>query len=262
MSSVSGVNNTSYSSYSSYGKLASGKALTSAADGAAELAIAEKEESQVTGYDVGANNAASAKDMLNVSDGALGSINDHLQRMRELALQATNGLLTDSDKANIQVEVDQLKQGIADIANNTSFNTQKLLDGSKTDWQLATDANGSETTVNTVNATLSELGIEDFDVTKDFDLKTLDDALQKVSDSRAKIGAQTNGLEYTINYNKIASENTTAAASRLEDLDMGKAVSDMKKNELLDTYKLMMQKKKQEDEANSKKNLLDSMQIK
>ncbi len=261
MSGVSSVGS-SYSTYSSYGKLASGKALTSAADGAAELGIAEREEAQVNGYDVGTQNAASGQELLNVSDAALGSITDYLQRMRELALSASNtATMTDSDRANIQAEVDQLKQGISDVANYTSYNTQNLLDGSKTDWSMATDANGSVATVSTTNATLDALGLTDFDVTKDFDLQTIDNALEQVSTARASVGAQTNALSYTMNYNNIASENTTSALSSLADLDMPKAISEQKKNELLETYQLMMQKRKQEDEETSKKQLMDGLRL-
>ena len=86
MSTISGITNTLSSSYES---LSSGKRINGAADDAAGLAIAEKENVQVSGYKAGANNMASAKDALNIADGALGSINDYLQRIRELAVSAT-----------------------------------------------------------------------------------------------------------------------------------------------------------------------------
>ena len=86
MSSITGIG----SSYTSYGNLASGNKLQSAADGAAELTIAEQQNTQITGYQVGANNMQSGKEVLNISDAAMGSVNDYLQRIRELALQASN----------------------------------------------------------------------------------------------------------------------------------------------------------------------------
>ena len=128
MSGISGVSN-SYSSYSMYGKIASGSRIQSAADDAAGLAISEKLTSQENGLNKGTQNAQSGQDLLNVSDGALGSITDNLQRIRELAVQASSGLLTDSDKKDIQAEVDQLKQGIGDIADQTTFNTKPILNG-------------------------------------------------------------------------------------------------------------------------------------
>lgn len=246
------------SSYSSYGAIASGKRLQSAADGASELAIVEKENTQVTGYDVGADNMKSAQEMLNVSDGALGSIGDSLQRIRELALQASNtATTTDSDRQHYQREIDQLKQGISDIASQTQYNTKNLLNGTNTAFGIATDANGNMTTVNTGNATLEALGIADFDVTGDFDIGTIDDALSKVNRSRSEIGAQTNALDYAINYNSNASYNLTGAKSKLEDLDYPEAISDQKKEEILTTYSLLMQKKVQEQQEARMQRLLD-----
>lgn len=244
-SSISGVNQANL-----YGQLASGVKLRTAADGAAELGIAEKENIQTRGYEVGSNNAQSGKEVANISDGALSSITDNLQRIRELALSSMNtATTTDSDRAAYQQEIEQLKQGIADTAEQTTYNTKRLLDGSNTEFQLATDANGGSASVTTVNATLEALGIADFDVTGDFSLDTIDNALKIVSDARGTLGAETNGLDYLQNYNSTASYQHTASASRLEDLDYPQAVEEKKKQETLQQYALLMQKKKQEDEA-------------
>lgn len=249
MSGMSGIH--SVSSYSSYGALASGRRISTAADGAAELAVIQEENAQITGYQVGANNMQSAKEMLNISDSALSGINDSLQRIRELALQASNtATVSDANRKGMQAEVDQLKQGIRDIAEQTQYNTKTLLNGSNTSFQLATDGRSGSAAVNTVNATLEALGIEDFDLTKDFDLQTLDDAISKVSEARSSIGAQSNGLDYAINFNLNASYQLTGAKSRLEDLDYPQAVSEQKKEQLLMTYSLMMQQKRQEEEEN------------
>lgn len=251
MSSISPISGYSYNSYTDYGKFASGKAIQSAADGAAELSIIQKEDSQARGLDVGANNIATTKDMLNVADGAAAGITDYLQRIRELAVQASNtAAMTDSDRANIQMEVDQLKQGISDIATQTTFNTKPLLDGSNTEFNVATDSNGNGMTVNTPNAMLEELGIADFDVTGDFNIADIDKAIEKISAGRSQMGAQSNALEYAYNYSTNARLNTIGAKSRLEDLDIPEAISDMKKNQLLEEYSMHMQRKRMEDEAN------------
>ena len=247
MSSITGIG----SSYTSYGNLASGNKLQSAADGAAELTIAEQQNTQITGYQVGANNMQSGKEVLNISDAAMGSVNDYLQRIRELALQASNtATVSDSDRQGIQNEIDQMKQGISDIASQTQYNTQNLLDGTNTGFQMATDGNGSSTTAQTGNATLDALGITDFDVTGEFDLQAIDDALTKVSESRSSMGAKSNALDYAMNYNALAAENLTGANSRLEDLDYPQAISEQKKKETLQTYTLMMQRKQQENQNN------------
>lgn len=246
MSSISSISN---ASYSDYGSFASGKKINSAADGAAELSIIQKEDSQARGLNAGANNIQTAKDMLNVSDAALGSISDYLQRIRELAVQASNtATVTDSDRANMQMEVEQLKQGITDVANNTSFNTKPLLDGSNPIFNIATDSNGNSTTVNGSNATLASLGIADFDLTGNFNIDDIDKAIDIVNSQRSSIGAKSNALEYAYNYNTSAALYTIGSKSKLEDLDFAEAISEKKKQETLQEYALFAQKKKAEEE--------------
>lgn len=259
---ISGIDNSSYSAYSQYGKLSSGNRIQSAADDAAGLAISQEMKRQETGLDVGANNQASARDMLNVRDGALGSITDSLQRMRELALQAQNSVtVTDRDRSNIQKEIDQLKQNISDIAGNTSFNTKKLLDGSQNQLNVATDSNGNGVKVGgNSNSTLDALGLSDFDVTKNnFNIDAIDNALSKVSDMRSAGGAETNRLSAGIRVNNYSSQLTTASRSRLQDLDIPTAISEMKKQQTINQYQMMMQAKKQEDERQSTSRLFGTM---
>ncbi len=245
MSSISGISG--MDPYSS--QIASGTKLQSAADGASEMAIVEKENAQVNGLNMGQRNAEDGKSLLNVADGAMSNIEDMLQRMRELAIQASNSaVMSDEDLQMIQDEVDQLKQGISDVANNTEFNRKKLLDGTYGDGHIASNPDGSGTTLNLGDATLKALGIEDFDVTGDFSVQTIDDALSKVSSDRSTIGAQSNGLDYMISYNSQASINLTSATSRMEDADIAEVVSEMKKQQTLQTYQLMAQKRQQEEE--------------
>lgn len=248
MSSVSGVTNAgSYSSL--YGKITSGNALPTAADGAAELAISEKMNAQVGGLNQGADNISSGIDAIKIKDSALGEVTDYLQRIRELALAASNSFtVSDSDKKIYQEEISQLKDGIAQVANITSYNEKKLLDGSTGDLNITTDSNGGNTKISGTDSTLKALGIEDFDVTKDFNLKDIDNALKKVSDMRSDAGAKQNSLEHLYNINQTSAYNITAADSRIEDLDMEKAVGNLDKQRLLDTISVMMQKKREEDE--------------
>lgn len=229
-------------------QLASGKRINSAADDAAGLAIATKLLSQRNGYDVGTRNAATSQDMVNVAEGGLSKISDSLQRMRELSIQASNtAIYGEDDRAAIQQEIDQLKGYISDAAGNTQFNNMNLLDGSMGRSHVASSPNGGGMDINMPDAVLKSLGIEDYDVTGDFDISSIDSALEKVSSARSGLGAAYNRLSHTINYNSYASYNTTASQSRLEDLDYAGAVSDMKKNSLLQEYRIMMQKKQQEE---------------
>ena len=98
------------------------------------------------------------------------------------------------------------------------------------------------------SATLDALGIRDFDVTGNFDIGVIDNALSKVSSTRSGIGAQSNALDYTIQYNSIASLNLTESRSKMEDADIAEVASELKKQKTLQDYQLMVQKKKMETE--------------
>ena len=231
-----------------YQQLSSGKKINSAADNAAGLAIAQKMLSQSNGYDMGTRNAATSQDMVNVADGSLSTITDSLQRIRELGIQASNtAIYGEDDRAAIQQEIDQLKQSISDAGKNTQFNGRNLLDGSMGSSHVASGPDGSGMDINMPNAVLESLGIADFDVTKEFDISTIDSAIDKVSSARSGLGAAYNRLGHTINYNAYAAYNITVSRSRLEDLDYGQAVSDMKKNSLLQEYRLMMQRNQENE---------------
>ncbi len=236
--------------FNSYSHLSSGKRINSAADDASGLAIAKKMQRQETGLSVGAQNARDGIGVLNVADGALGGVTDYLQRIRELALKSMNGLTSDSDKEIYQNEINQLKDGIQSLAKDTSLNEQKLLDGSMADMALATNPNGGGMKIQMANSTLEALGIADFDVTSDnFSLDAIDNAMKMVSSQRSSLGASTNRLEYTYNYNTSAALEQLGSRSRLEDLDIPKAVSEKQKNDLLFEYQIMMQKKKEEQDG-------------
>ncbi|MDE5866285.1 MAG: flagellin [Lachnospiraceae bacterium] len=232
-----------------YSHIASGKRINSAADDASGLAIAQKLKKEETGLSVGAENSKAGVGVLNVADGALGGVMDYLQRIRELALRSMNGLTTGSDKKAYQNEINQLKEGIQSLARDTSLNEQKLLDGSMADMDLATNPNGGGMSIKMANSTLAALGIEDFDVTGDFDLKAIDNAMNIVSSQRSYLGASTNRLEHTYNYNTNASLQQLSSRSRLEDLDIGKAVSEKQKQDTLSRYRIMTQKKRQEQKG-------------
>ncbi|MBQ3601345.1 MAG: flagellin FliC5 [Lachnospiraceae bacterium] len=242
MSSISGISNFNTSYYSN---ISSGKRIASAADGAAELAIIEGQTAQINGYAKANDSMKTGKDVLNIVDSALDSITENLHRMRELAIQASNGILTQNDKQNIQYEIDQIKGSIQGIATNTEFNTKKLLDGSTENFNIPTNANGRSISISTGNSTLDALGLADFDVTGDFDLQAIDDALSLVNKSRGSIGAQSNALDYAISYSSVAIENLTRSKSTLEDLDMPKAISEKKKEEVLQQYQIFMLKNQQ-----------------
>lgn len=242
--SVSGIQ-----ASSAYTALASGSRINSAADDAAGLAISEKMRTHQTGYEVGSSNAQDGISLINVADGALSGIQDSLQRIRELAVKSMNGIYSDSDRAAIQVEIDGIKESIQGIAKDTTFNTMKLLDGSMADVDLATNPEGSTLEIQLENSTLESLGIADFDVTGNFDLDALDNAMSMVSKARSKLGATSNVLEHTINYNNYANYNLTAAESRIRDTDYAEEMIKKNRDEILEQYRIFGIKAQKEKDA-------------
>lgn len=235
-----------------YSHLSSGKRINTAKDDAAGLAIANRMKTQETGYQVGADNAGMAIGASNVAEGALGGMSDYLQRIRELAVKSMNGINSDADKQIYQKEIDQLKQGIEGLARDTSFNEQKLLDGSMADMAIATSPNGGSMHIQMENSTLEALGIADLDVTsKDFSLDAIDRAMDMVTQRRASLGGATNALEYTRNYNNSASINQLSARSRLEDLDFPKAIAKKKQDEVLGQYRVAMLRRQMDQKRKS-----------
>lgn len=243
MSGITGIN----TSYTEYGKIASGKQIQTASDGAAELAITQKMEVQTNTYDVGGSNIKQSIGLANIEDGALSGINDYLGRIHELSIRAMGGFMSDSDKASIQAEIDQMKMGIEQLAGTAKYNETYLLNGSTSNINVATGSGNMS--ISGANSTLKALGIEDYNIMGDFDLKQIEDAITQVNRMRSKVGAQTNALEAAYNYSTNASLNTTAAQSRVEDLDYPEAISEMKKQQTLQQYSMNMQKKQQENEA-------------
>lgn len=249
MSRIASIGN----GYADYGRIASGKQIRRASDGAAELAIAQKLQVQANTYEAGADNIKQATGLANIADGALGGINDYLGRIHELSIRSMNGFMSNSDKAAIQAEIDQMKQGIEQLAGTAKYNETYLLNGSASDIQVAT-GNGYSS-LSGANSTLKALGLEDYNIMGEFDLSVVEKAMEKVNGMRSKIGAETNGLEAAYEYATNVFVNTSGSQSRIEDLDMPKAISDMKKQQTLQQYSLNMQRKQMEQEANLMKGL-------
>lgn len=245
VSAISSINN----SYSIYGKIASGRRIQTAADDAAGLAISNKLERNNNGLDVGASNIMDGIGAANIKDGALGTMQDSLQRIRELSLKASNGLYGDDEKQMIQKEVDQLLNGIQYTATATQFNEMKLLDGSMADMDIAMNADGTGLKIQMENVSLKSLGLEGYNITGDFDIGVIDNAMKKISEARTSTGAYTNAMEHAYNYNTGASYNLLSARSRIEDLDIPKAVSEQKKQKLMGDYQMGMLRKKMQNDT-------------
>ena len=130
LTAYNALNSTNTAMEKTIKQLSTGLRINSASDDAAGFAISEKMRSQISGLEVAIRNTQDATSMLQTAEGALGETNSMLQRMRELAVQASNDTLTSQDRSYIQLEIDQLRDQIDRIANTTQFNKKRLLDGS------------------------------------------------------------------------------------------------------------------------------------
>jgi flagellin len=221
-------------------KMASGLRINRASDDAAGLAVSEKLRTQVRGLQVATDNAQHGISLVQTAEGALNEVHSILQRLRELAVQAANDHLTDTDRAQIQKEVNQLLAQIDYIGNTTQFNTKRLLSGSfaSTALTFQVGANAGEVvaiTIATVNAaamTLSGLSVATLGAASNA-IVSIDQAISFVTDLRARLGAFQNRLERIVSNNNIATENQAAAESRIRDVDMAQAVIQLVRLQIL-----------------------------
>jgi flagellin len=205
-------------------RLSSGLRVNSAKDDAAGLAIAERMTAQYRGMNVAMRNANDAISMFQTAEGAMGKIGDNLQRIRELAVQAANGAISDDDRGTLQTEVDQLVEEIARIADGTKFNGVQLLDGtfSSTSFQVGANDDDTITASTSFDMTaLSAYTAADISSASGATavISAIDDDLDDLNTARADAGALQSRFEAVISQLGVAAENTAAARSRIMDAD-------------------------------------------
>lgn len=227
-------------------RLSSGKRINSAKDDAAGLAIATKMTSEIRGLAAASRNANDGISLTQVAEGAMGEVSNILQRMRELAVQASSGTVSQSDRTSIQAEVTQLTQQITNIAARTSFNGITLLNGSTTatapvSIKIQVGNNSGETVDLSISAVnLTALGLNGMATWADATgagatsaLSTINTALDKISSSRATLGGLQSRLEATVNNLNTTVTNLTDARSRIEDADFSVESTALAKNQIL-----------------------------
>ncbi|MCH7958791.1 MAG: flagellin FliC [Candidatus Hydrogenedentes bacterium] len=226
-------------------RLASGLRINSAKDDAAGLAIAESFRSQVLGLRVAARNSQDGISLVQTAEGALSEVTNILQRIRELAVQAANGTNTVQNRADLDLEVQQLKLQITDIARRTTFNGVLILNGTVPGNKiiLQTGVKATETTdIDFTNANvlltgplaLSTTGVDGADATKaNAAIVAVDLALIIVNSQRATFGAAQNRLEFTIKVLEIQAENNAAAESAIRDVDIAQETIIFTRNQIL-----------------------------
>ena len=231
-------------------KLSSGFRINRASDDAAGLAISEGLRSQVGGLKVAVRNAQDGISVVQTAEGALTETHSILQRMRDLAVQASNGGSQDSDAQKAaDTEYQQLGAELDRISNTTTFGSQKLLDGNY-NGTFQVGANAGETiTVAVDNGTAGKgldtvgLGLASAQGTMTTDLTTtanasaalakIDSAVKTVSTTRASLGAYENRFEHTINNLNVAVENLSASESRIRDTDMASEMMNFTRAQVL-----------------------------
>jgi flagellin len=152
LAAQSSMNNVDRSLQTSMQRLSTGLRINNAKDDAAGLAISNRMTSDIRGFGVAIRNANDGLSMAQTADGALGQVTDMLQRMRELAVQAGNGSLNADNRIASQLEVDQLKQQIDNIATQTNFNSINLLDGSAGNIKLQTNVRANQQMVMSIDS--------------------------------------------------------------------------------------------------------------
>jgi flagellin len=235
-------------------KLSSGEKINRAGDDASGLAVSEKMRSQIRGLNRASRNAADGISFIQTTEGYLQETTDIIQRIRELAVQSSNGIYTDEDREMIQVEVSSLIAEVDRIASTAQFNGLNMLTGryarptgensvTASMW-LHIGANmdqRSQVFIGTMTA--AALGVRNVGTEEILTLATpddanraigtLDEALKRINKQRADLGAYQNRLEFTVKGLDVAAENTQASESRIRDTDMASQMVQFTKNQIL-----------------------------
>lgn len=235
-------------------KLSSGMKINRAGDDASGLAVSEKMRSQIRGLNQASQNASNAISFIQATEGYLQNTTDIVQRLRELAVQSSNGIYSSEDRMQIQVEVSQLVAEVDRIANSAQFNNMNMLTGrfaEQTGENVVTASMWFHVGANMdqrMNAfigtmTASALGLRSIGSEEILTLAApddanasigvLDEALKKINKQRADLGAYQNRLDFTVKGIDIAAENLQAAESRIRDTDMASQMVEFTKNQIL-----------------------------
>jgi flagellin len=235
-------------------KLSSGMRINKAGDDASGLAVSEKMRSQIRGLNQASDNAANGVSFIQATEGNLQETTDIIQRIRELAVQSSNGIYSSEDRMQIQVEVSQLVDEVDRIASHAQFNGMNMLTGRFAKETGENTVTGSmwfhiganmdqRERVFIGTMTASSLGLKQVGTGNVMSISTadqanrnigvLDGALRVVNKQRADLGAYQNRLEMAIQGIDISAENLQAAESLIRDTDMASEMVDFTKNQIL-----------------------------
>lgn len=224
-------------------KLSSGYKINRAADDAAGLSISEKMRNQIRGLNKASDNAQDGISLVQTAEGALNEVHSMLQRMSELAVQASNGTNATQDRTALDNEVQQLKTEIERVGTTTQFNKMDILTGefsSNNEKTLQVGANRDQVITIAISALTSTVGSA-LDTTVKVDtasaaqssITIIQNSITNLSALRSKLGALQNRLEHTVANLDNISENTQSAESRIRDTDMAEEMVQYSKNNIL-----------------------------
>lgn len=228
-------------------KLSSGEKINRAGDDAAGLAVSEKMRSQIRGLNQASRNIANGVNFIQTTEGHLQETTDILQRIRELAVQGSNGIYSDEDRMQIQVEVSQLVAEVDRIASSAQFNGFNMLTGrfANEGMKFQVGANVDQNITITIgDMSAKALNLKDSQGSENIisvasvdeantTLATIDEALKNVNKQRADLGAVQNRMEMAAKGVNVAAENLTASESRIRDTDYASEMVEYTKNQIL-----------------------------
>lgn len=235
----------------SMNRLSSGKRINSAADDAAGLAIATRMRARQSGLEKASQNTQDGMSLIRTAESAMNSVSNILTRMRDLAVQSSNGTNTKDNQSALQKEFAELQEQINYIATNTEFNDTNLLagtgsgtvikietlDSSSSAQQIAITIANSSTGSLGVGSTAASIGSSTAALAS---ISLIDAALKTVADNRATLGATLNRLDRNVENLNNQATNMAASASQIEDADMAKEMSEMTKYKILNEAGISM----------------------
>jgi flagellin len=239
------LSNVTNSLNTTYQRLSSGLRINSAKDDAAGLAVSDRLTAHINGFNQGVRNANDGIAVAQTAEGAMDEVTNMLQRMRTLAIQASNDTYTTDDRASMQAEVTQLNQEIGRIACQTTYSGKTILMGTASDLGTGGTVkihvgSGSGHTVdltladvatvasstNSSSAVTTRSGAETF-------ITTIDSMLKAVDTARGTLGAQMNRLESSVRNGANVSENLSDARSRIRDTDYAEEASNLSSQSII-----------------------------
>jgi flagellin len=214
-------------------RLSSGLRVNNARDDAAGLAIADRMNAQIKGINVALRNANDGISLAQTAEGALSTVTDVLQRMRELAVQAQNGSNGTSDRANLDSEYQQLSAEVTRIATQTKFNGAAIVGASAGTQTFQVGSNNGDTlSVSTTSVTTVAGGLTTA-ATASTALAAIDTALDTVTTQRATYGAVINRIQFAIQNLQVTGENQSAARGRIMDADFAQETANLSRTQIL-----------------------------